>query len=147
MTWIETLFWCQELDVRCNVKWAHQHVGKSSFKVSKGLLFYLYSPSMSTFALLRQSRLLRILSRTSPLSLHYSKSFSSQIDELNHDETTVEELRSNVFDFGKKFIAPYADQIDRENSFPSDVNLWKLLGDFGLHGESCRVSMFRKVSE
>ena len=46
----------------------------------------------------------------------------------------VEELRGAVQDFAKRHVAPYAEQIDRENGFPSQVNLWKLMGDFGLHG-------------
>lgn len=48
----------------------------------------------------------------------------------------VEELRLAVQDFAKERIAPYAEQVDRQNSFPQNVNLWKEMGDFGLHGHT-----------
>ena len=44
----------------------------------------------------------------------------------------VDLLRETVSAFAEKEIAPLADQIDRENEFPS--HLWKKLGDLGLLG-------------
>ena len=44
----------------------------------------------------------------------------------------IDLLRDNVYQFCSKEIAPRAEQIDRENEFPSD--LWQKLGDLGLHG-------------
>ena len=44
----------------------------------------------------------------------------------------VDLLRETVRAFAEKEIAPLADQIDRENEFPS--HLWKKLGDLGLLG-------------
>ena len=43
-----------------------------------------------------------------------------------------EALRETVFKFAQKEIAPLADKIDKENSFPNQ--LWKKLGELGLLG-------------
>jgi len=45
---------------------------------------------------------------------------------------TLDQLRSTVRAFAAKEIAPRAKHIDEENLFP--VELWKKLGDLGLHG-------------
>lgn len=47
---------------------------------------------------------------------------------------TAEEFKESVRKFAEEHIAPRAAQIDHANSFPQDVNLWKLMGDFSLHG-------------
>jgi len=44
----------------------------------------------------------------------------------------VDLLRTSVRGFAEKFIAPIAQDIDRENDFPQ--HLWKKLGDLGLLG-------------
>ena len=44
----------------------------------------------------------------------------------------IEVLRSSVARLGKEHIAPLAEQIDRENTFPRA--LWPKLGALGLHG-------------
>ena len=49
----------------------------------------------------------------------------------------VEEFRTVVQDFAREHIAPYAARVDQENTFPSDVNLWKSMANFGLHGTLC----------
>jgi Acyl-CoA dehydrogenase, N-terminal domain len=38
-------------------------------------------------------------------------------------------------EFSQRELAPRAADIDTANSFPKDVNLWTLMGEFGLHGE------------
>ena len=43
-----------------------------------------------------------------------------------------EALRETVFRFAQKEIAPLADKIDKENSFPNQ--LWTKLGELGLLG-------------
>ena len=43
-----------------------------------------------------------------------------------------EALRETVFKFAQKEVAPLADKIDKENSFPNQ--LWKKLGELGLLG-------------
>ncbi len=45
---------------------------------------------------------------------------------------TIDMLRSSVEHFASREIAPRAADIDRDNVFPAD--LWKKLGDLGLHG-------------
>ena len=44
----------------------------------------------------------------------------------------VEMLRKSVHDFAQDRIAPRADAIDRDNTFPR--NLWPEMGALGLHG-------------
>ncbi|MCP4953648.1 isovaleryl-CoA dehydrogenase [Arenicellales bacterium nBUS_48] len=45
---------------------------------------------------------------------------------------SIDLLRKTIVDFAATEIAPRANQIDRDNTFPSD--LWKKLGDLGLLG-------------
>ena len=47
-------------------------------------------------------------------------------------DETLEMLRDTVHSFADEQIAPRAADIDRDNQFP--VDLWKKLGDLGLHG-------------
>ncbi|KAJ9540450.1 hypothetical protein OSB04_026956 [Centaurea solstitialis] len=49
------------------------------------------------------------------------------------DETQIQ-FKEGVQQFVQEHIAPHADKIDKMDSFPEDVNLWKLMGDFNLHG-------------
>lgn len=46
------------------------------------------------------------------------------------------EFRESVRSFAQEVIAPHAAEIDASNSFPKGVNLWKAMGDMGLHGGS-----------
>uniref|UniRef100_A0A7I4BBN8 Isovaleryl-CoA dehydrogenase, mitochondrial n=1 Tax=Physcomitrium patens TaxID=3218 RepID=A0A7I4BBN8_PHYPA len=49
-------------------------------------------------------------------------------------DDTAEQFKESVRHFSQENIAPHAAAIDHNNSFPTDVNLWKLMGDFNLHG-------------
>ncbi|EPS61625.1 hypothetical protein M569_13170, partial [Genlisea aurea] len=44
------------------------------------------------------------------------------------------QFKESVFQFAQENIAPHAAGIDKSNYFPQGVNLWKLMGDFNLHG-------------
>nr|XP_027070384.1 isovaleryl-CoA dehydrogenase, mitochondrial-like [Coffea arabica] len=44
------------------------------------------------------------------------------------------QFKEGVARFAQENIAPCASKIDTTNYFPEEVNLWKLMGDFGLHG-------------
>lgn len=56
-------------------------------------------------------------------------------------DDTLRQFKESVHQFAQENIAPHAATIDSTNSFPKAVNLWKLMGDFNLHGitapESC----------
>ncbi|CAN4119377.1 unnamed protein product [Withania somnifera] len=49
-------------------------------------------------------------------------------------DDTQKQFKESVAQFSQENIAPHAEKIDRTNYFPQDVNLWKLMGDFNLHG-------------
>ncbi|KAG6415417.1 hypothetical protein SASPL_122828 [Salvia splendens] len=49
-------------------------------------------------------------------------------------DNTHKQFKESVAQFAEENIAPHAAEIDRSNYLPKDVNLWKLMGDFNLHG-------------
>ncbi|KAI3520488.1 hypothetical protein L1887_09937 [Cichorium endivia] len=49
------------------------------------------------------------------------------------DETQIR-FKEGLQQFVQEKISPHADKIDKTDSFPEDVNLWKAMGDFDLHG-------------
>ncbi|XP_024521280.1 isovaleryl-CoA dehydrogenase, mitochondrial isoform X2 [Selaginella moellendorffii] len=56
------------------------------------------------------------------------ESYDAALDE------TAAQFKKSVQHFAAEHIAPHAATIDATNSFPKDRNLWKLMGDFNLHG-------------
>jgi isovaleryl-CoA dehydrogenase len=44
------------------------------------------------------------------------------------------QFKESVRKFAQEAIAPRAAAIDASNHFPRDVDLWRLMGDFNLHG-------------
>ena len=50
-------------------------------------------------------------------------------------DDALDEFRETVREFASSVVAPHAESIDRNNSFPTDVNLWTAMGEFGLLGE------------
>ncbi|KAF3336994.1 isovaleryl-CoA dehydrogenase [Carex littledalei] len=49
-------------------------------------------------------------------------------------DDTQKQFKESVHQFAQEHIAPHAAKIDLINYFPKEVNLWKLMGDFNLHG-------------
>ncbi|XP_015693374.1 isovaleryl-CoA dehydrogenase, mitochondrial-like isoform X3 [Oryza brachyantha] len=49
-------------------------------------------------------------------------------------DETQEQFKESVSRFAQETIAPHAAAIDASNGFPEEVNLWKLMGEFNLHG-------------
>ncbi|XP_077239489.1 isovaleryl-CoA-dehydrogenase isoform X1 [Tasmannia lanceolata] len=73
------------------------------------------------FAMRSMSALLR-----KPSHYHFSTSFLF--------DDTQKQFKESVSQFAQESIAPHAAMVDITNHFPKDVNLWKLMGDFNLHG-------------
>lgn len=63
-----------------------------------------------------------------------SRTFSAHAASSNGVDDEAESFREQVHDFAQRVIAPHAASIDATNSFPTSVNLWREMGDFGLHG-------------
>ncbi|KAJ0771691.1 2-methylacyl-CoA dehydrogenase [Helianthus annuus] len=61
---------------------------------------------------------------------HRSAFFSTS---MLFDDTQIQ-FKESVAQFAQEHIAPHASKIDATNNFPKEVNLWKLMGDFNLHG-------------
>ncbi|MFS7956696.1 putative isovaleryl-CoA dehydrogenase [Helianthus anomalus] len=49
------------------------------------------------------------------------------------------QFKESIAQFAQELIAPHAETIDRTDNFPKDVDLWKLMGDFNLHGLTAPV--------
>ncbi|GAB4825441.1 hypothetical protein Ancab_008314 [Ancistrocladus abbreviatus] len=49
-------------------------------------------------------------------------------------DDTQKQFKESVAQFAQENIALHAAKIDKTNFFPKEVNLWKLMGDFNLHG-------------
>lgn len=73
-----------------------------------------------------------------PLAVALRRLFSSapEVSQAESSAGALKEFRAQVQEFAQQAIAPHAEAIDRENDFPTSVNLWKELGSFGLLGEA-----------
>lgn len=54
-------------------------------------------------------------------------------------DETQQQFKESVAQFAQENIAPHAATLDATNYFPKEVNLWKLMGDFNLHGITAPV--------
>lgn len=80
-----------------------------------------------------------MLSTRIALSIRPQPCFFSSLRSISHVEShpyddQIDEFRHSVTSFARTHIAPYAAEIDSNNSFPKHINLWKEMGSFGLHG-------------
>lgn len=60
-------------------------------------------------------------------SVAATRLFSSATEAIN-------EFRDNVRQFAETVIKPHAEEVDRNNNFPSSIDLWREMGSFGLLG-------------
>eukprot|EP00882_Tetradesmus_deserticola_P007774 GHRQ01008184.1.p1 GENE.GHRQ01008184.1~~GHRQ01008184.1.p1 ORF type:complete len:163 (+),score=18.37 GHRQ01008184.1:204-692(+) len=68
----------------------------------------------------------------------YSRLFSSSgpyaAEQHHTTPEALREFRENVHEFAQTVVAPHAEHVDKSNNFPTDVDLWKEMGQFGLLG-------------
>ncbi|KAL9997651.1 putative isovaleryl-CoA dehydrogenase [Helianthus debilis subsp. tardiflorus] len=83
---------------------------------------------MGSRRLARSTSVADALSKT--IRHHRSAFFSTS---MLFDDTQIQ-FKESVAQFAQEHIAPHASNIDTMNNFPKEVNLWKLMGDFNLHG-------------
>ncbi|XP_059614575.1 isovaleryl-CoA dehydrogenase, mitochondrial-like [Phlebotomus argentipes] len=81
-----------------------------------------------------QNRILRTNWQSLRCMSHYP--IDENLFGLNSEQ---QQLRQTVFNFLQKELAPYAQEIDRENNFKDLRNFWKKCGDLGLLGISAPV--------
>ncbi|KAL8170221.1 hypothetical protein V2J09_022025 [Rumex salicifolius] len=93
--------------------------------------------SFSTSLLLDDTQLQRLFAArkllSSTLLTRNPRCAASFSTSLLLDDTQLQ-FKESVSHFAQENIAPHAAEIDRTNYFPKEVNLWKLMGDFNLHG-------------
>ncbi|EFJ48945.1 hypothetical protein VOLCADRAFT_59964 [Volvox carteri f. nagariensis] len=69
--------------------------------------------------------------------------FSSAAEASPSEESgkgaQLRDFRAQVQQFAQQAVAPHAEAIDRDNNFPSSVNLWREMGTFGLLGITAPV--------
>ncbi|CAF1203847.1 unnamed protein product [Adineta steineri] len=84
----------------------------------------------------RQSLLssVKIFKRLQSSTQYYA--INDDIYGLTDDQ---KQLRETVFTFAQKELAPYANEIDKTNTFPKLREFWKKLGDVGLLGITAPV--------
>ncbi|KAI3690454.1 hypothetical protein L2E82_48480 [Cichorium intybus] len=61
-------------------------------------------------------------------------SWENKVYQDVHITLTFKQFKESVAQFAQEKIAAIASKIDSTNGFPHEVNLWKLMGDFNLHG-------------
>lgn len=86
---------------------------------------------MASMHLLRSLSVFRHQHAASILATSLNRLFSAT-SAASSD--ALREFRENVQQFAKTVVAPHAEHIDRSNEFPTNVNLWREMGEFGLLG-------------
>eukprot|EP00794_Sanderia_malayensis_P016931 gene16931-18638_t len=65
------------------------------------------------------------------LERYYATGVDDQLFGLTEEQI---QLRETIYNFTQKELAPYADQIDKDNGWPKMREFWRKLGDMGLLG-------------
>ncbi|CAF1207368.1 unnamed protein product [Adineta steineri] len=88
----------------------------------------------------------RLLNREEALSVcvitfadDLSSSYIAVGTAIIFEDEDTPKLRETVFTFAQKELAPYANEIDKTNTFPKLREFWKKLGDLGLLGITAPV--------
>ncbi|KAL9997649.1 putative 2-methylacyl-CoA dehydrogenase [Helianthus debilis subsp. tardiflorus] len=92
--------------------------------------YFVFQGTKMLWRLVRSTSRVSASSRANAFSLHCNALFSTSM--LFDD--AQKKFKESVAQFAQEHIAPHAEIIDRTDNFPKDVNLWKLMGDFNLHG-------------
>jgi isovaleryl-CoA dehydrogenase len=69
------------------------------------------------------------------LSRLFSSSKACAAEQHHITPEALREFRENVREFAHTVVAPHAEHVDRSNNFPTEVDLWKEMGEFGLLGK------------
>ncbi|XP_074647381.1 isovaleryl-CoA dehydrogenase, mitochondrial-like isoform X1 [Tubulanus polymorphus] len=80
------------------------------------------------------ARLIQSCQSVSPGTVRHNSQYYPVNDDLFGLTAEQKQLRETVFNFAQKELAPKAQKIDAEDSFPEIREFWKKLGDMGLHG-------------
>lgn len=76
-----------------------------------------------------------------------SSDSETDADTAHASEEELQEFRETVRGFASDLVAPRAADIDRDNAFPKDINLWTTMGEMGLLGEQgSRPSNWERVA-
>lgn len=88
----------------------------------------------AAFTALRHQQALAAASSTY-VSRLFSSSSSCAAEQQHTTPEALREFRENVREFAQTVVAPHAEHVDKSNNFPTDVDLWREMGEFGLLGE------------
>jgi isovaleryl-CoA dehydrogenase len=89
---------------------------------------------------LKQAKFIRvqlpISVEKSSVSSVYGFRNHSEVSNQSKDDSNVspDDFRALIRDFATENISQIAAQIDEQNTMPKEPNLWRAMGDFGLHG-------------
>lgn len=80
---------------------------------------------------------LRRLYRSAPKYVRQMSGLIAVDDKLNGLTDDQMQLRESVMNFAQAELAPYAEEMDRTNTFNNLREFWIKCGDMGLHGVTC----------
>ena len=89
---------------------------------------------------------LRRLYRSAPKYVRQMSGLIAVDDKLNGLTDDQMQLRESVMNFAQAELAPYAEEMDRTNTFNNLREFWIKCGDMGLHGVTCPEEYGGKLS-